>query len=86
MRDKQLQNLIFRNISPQYFLKKCGYIEIRNPHKNQEVSYARSLDTGRFYPRFHIYLTTEQSKIIMSLHLDAKKTKLRRDNSARRRI
>ncbi len=60
-------------ITPQYFLRKCGYIEIQNPHKNNEISYARSLDPGRFYPRFHVYLEPDQSGTGISIHMDAKK-------------
>ena len=60
-------------ISPQYFLRKCGYIEIQNPHKNFETSYARSLDPGRFYPRFHVYLETDKNGTAVSIHMDAKK-------------
>ena len=58
-------------------------MEIRNPHKNNEISYARSLDPGRFYPRFHIYIeevkprTDSQSEfgagVIFDLHLDQKR-------------
>lgn len=61
------------NVSPKNFLKQCGYLEISNPHKNNEVSYARSLDPGRFYPRFHIYIEKQQGDIALNLHLDAKK-------------
>ncbi len=60
-------------ISPQYFLRKCGYIEIQNPHKNNEISYARSLDPGRFYPRFHVYLESDPSGAGISMHMDMKK-------------
>mgnify|MGYP001559137558 FL=1 len=60
-------------ITPQYFLRKCGYIEIRNPHKDFEISYARSLDPGRFYPRLHIYIEPDNNGIGISIHLDAKK-------------
>ncbi len=61
------------SIAPQYFLRRCGYIEIQNPHKNFEISYARSLDPGRFYPRFHVYLETAENGTGLSIHLDAKK-------------
>jgi len=61
------------NIPPQRFLKQAGYAMITNPHKNQEISYARSLDPGRFYPRFHAYLETDGAKIHLNLHLDMKK-------------
>ncbi|MDE2001276.1 MAG: hypothetical protein KGI60_01760 [Patescibacteria group bacterium] len=60
-------------ISSPYFLRKCGYIEIQNPHKNLEISYARSLDPGRFYPRFHVYLETANDGTNASIHLDMKK-------------
>jgi hypothetical protein len=60
-------------IAPQNFLHKCGYIEIRNPHKDNEISYARSLDPGRFYPRFHAYLDENGKEFTINLHMDAKK-------------
>ncbi len=61
------------SVSPQYFLRKCSYIEIHNPHKNDEISYARSLDPGRFYPRFHVYLEPVSAGTTISMHLDMKK-------------
>ena len=63
------------NITQQNFLRQCGYLQISNPHKNNEVSYARSLDPGRFYPRFHIYIESGAQKIgvFLNLHLDMKK-------------
>jgi hypothetical protein len=61
------------NISPQYFLRKCGYIQITNPYKADEISYVRSLQSGRFYPRFHIYIETSGIETTLNLHLDAKK-------------
>ncbi len=61
------------NINQQNFLRQCGYVEISNPHKNNEISYARSLDPGRFYPRFHIYIESNPKQIMLNLHLDAKK-------------
>lgn len=55
-------------------MRVCGYKEIYNPHKQNEVSYARSLEASRFYPRFHIYTqTTASGQIEVSLHLDMKK-------------
>jgi len=60
-------------IASQNLLHKCGYIEIRNPHKDNEISYARSLDPGRFYPRFHAYLEEGGKEFVINLHLDAKK-------------
>lgn len=61
------------SITPQYFLRKCGYIEIQNPHKDFEISYAKGLDPGRFYPRFHVYIEPNDNGTGISLHLDAKK-------------
>ncbi len=61
------------NIPPKNFLKQCGYLEIQNPHKNNEISYARSLDPGRFYPRFHAYPETAGKNFSLNLHLDMKK-------------
>jgi len=62
------------NTSYKNFMRICGYKEIFNPHKNNEISYARSFDSNRFYPRFHIYikdLPIQGTEI--SLHLDMKK-------------
>lgn len=61
------------NIADRNFLRQCGYVEIANPHKNNEISYARSLDPGRFYPRFHAYLEIDSKGTKINLHLDAKK-------------
>ncbi|MDD5547953.1 MAG: hypothetical protein PHN74_03635 [Candidatus Pacebacteria bacterium] len=62
------------NIAPRNFMRNCGYTEIANPHKEGEISYARSLEDGRFYPRFHIYInqpTSNQTEI--NIHLDMKR-------------
>ena len=62
-------------ISVEYFLRACGYIEIKNPHKNNENSYARSIHSGNFYPRFHVYPVKKEiaaNEISLDLHLDAK--------------
>lgn len=61
------------NVSPRNFLRQCGYLKISNPHKNNEISYARSLNPGRFYPRFHVYPETAGKSFSLSLHLDMKK-------------
>ncbi len=62
------------NTTAKNFLRACGYLEIANPHKAGEISYARSLDAGRFYPRFHVYIESEsQKKLTLTIHLDAKK-------------
>ena len=61
------------NITPENFLRQCGYQKISNPHKNNEPSFARGLDPGRFYPRFHAYLEIGSGETKINLHLDAKK-------------
>ena len=61
------------NRNPHFFLKECGYAEIRNPHQNHQVSFARSLNQGYFYPRFHIYIEESPNQLGINLHLDAKK-------------
>lgn len=53
-------------------MRYCGYVEIQNPHKNNEISFARGLNAGRHYPRFHIYLETGKDDRLINLHLDAK--------------
>lgn len=62
------------NTSHKNLMRVCGYKEIFNPHKQNEVSYARSLEASRFYPRFHIYITNQPNdEVEVSLHLDMKK-------------
>lgn len=59
------------NTLAKNFLRACGYAKIINPH-NGEISYVRSLDSGRFYPRFHIYIEQSPNQTAVNLHLDAK--------------
>ncbi|MHB9019547.1 MAG: hypothetical protein ACYC3G_01565 [Minisyncoccota bacterium] len=62
------------NTPHKNLMRVCGYKEIFNPHKQNEVSYARSLEASRFYPRFHVYIKDINEKEIgLSLHLDMKK-------------
>lgn len=61
------------NIAPASFLRQCGYQEIFNPHKQNESSFARGLDRGSFYPRFHIYLEKDSRGFFLNLHLDMKR-------------
>jgi len=62
------------NTSHKNLMRVCGYKEIYNPHKQNEVSYARSLEASRFYPRFHIYIEKiVNDGIEISLHLDMKR-------------
>ena len=60
------------SVASKNFLRQCGYAEISNWHKNNEISYVRTLNPGRFYPRFHIYIETNPKQIMLNLHLDAK--------------
>src|SRR3989344_4730930 len=60
------------SVASKNFLRQCGYAEISNWHKNNEISYIRTLNPGRFYPRFHIYIETNPKQIMLNLHLDAK--------------
>ncbi len=59
------------NTSVKNFLRACGYAEFFNRH-TKEISFTRSLDPGRFYPRFHIYTQESANQIRINLHLDAK--------------
>ncbi|HEY4499618.1 MAG TPA: hypothetical protein VJH70_00590 [Candidatus Paceibacterota bacterium] len=61
------------NVTPAILMRNCGYVTIENPHKNNEISYARNLHAGNFYPRFHVYIEKTRQDTVLSLHLDAKK-------------
>jgi hypothetical protein len=54
-------------------MRDCGYRVIENPHQGGERSFARSLNWGHFYPRFHVYLNSLQEALEINLHLDMKK-------------
>jgi len=49
-------------------MRRLGY----HPKRERKQSFVRRLTTSD-YPRFHIYLKTENNKIIINLHLDQKK-------------
>ena len=52
-------------------LRRAGYSIFRDPNTRQ-TSYTRRLGTG-FYPRFHVYVNSEEnSQIDLNLHLDQK--------------
>ena len=61
------------NIRSEIFMRDCGYRLIENPHQGGEVSFARSLNWGHFYPRFHVYLNSLPQGLEINLHLDMKK-------------
>ena len=52
-------------------MRELSYIEMQN-HKTGETSYERPLQ-GTDYPRFHIYPSFIENKLILKLHLDQKK-------------
>ena len=54
-------------------LLQLVFLQMQRHHKNFEISYARSIDPGRFYPRFHAYLELTGSETKLNLHLDMKK-------------
>jgi hypothetical protein len=54
-------------------MRDCGYRVIENPHQGGERSFARSLNWGHFYPRFHVYLNQLPDVLEINLHLDMKK-------------
>ncbi len=62
--DKLNQNL-------RYAMRELGYIEIQN-RKTGETSYERPLQ-GTDYPRFHIYPSFTENRLVFKLHLDQKK-------------
>ena len=61
------------NETPFAFLRRIGYVHIRDRNTGQE-SYARKL-TGNFYPRFHCYIFEQGGQITFNLHLDQRPTR-----------
>lgn len=56
-------------------LATCGYRPFRSPYNPQDVSYVRPLTHGEWYPRFHIYITTDtEEEFAFTVHLDQKAT------------
>jgi len=53
-------------------LKKIGYHFIGRDQKRSETVFNRPLERNR-YPRFHLYLKTNEDRITFNLHLDQKK-------------
>lgn len=56
-------------------LRQSGYHPIIN-RRTSTTSWVRPLSKN-FYPRFHLYVTTNQTNISLSLHLDQKQSTLR---------
>ncbi len=66
-------NLNFKqkfNIPTDQLIRRCGYGLVRDPRAEQR-SYSRRLGQSGFYPRFHMYINSEDP-LILSLHIDQK--------------
>jgi len=57
------------NQSHDFLIRRCGYGQIRDKNTG-EFSYVRRLRSD-FYPRFHLYINSEDP-LILNLHLDQK--------------
>jgi len=53
------------------FLNRLGYYEYFD-RNSQQISYIRRMGSG-YYPRLHLYLDLEESRVVFKLHLDEKK-------------
>lgn len=58
-------------INPSQFLRQAGYGFIID-HRTGNETFVRHLTAGH-YPRFHMYVKEDETKIEFSLHLDQKK-------------
>jgi hypothetical protein len=56
--------------NPINMLRRLGYSFQR--HEGQEMSFVRPFSASG-YPRFHMYVKTEGSDMIINIHYDAKK-------------
>ncbi|MFA6424212.1 MAG: hypothetical protein WCV83_02765 [Candidatus Magasanikbacteria bacterium] len=62
--------IIFENDKigdPERFIRRCGYGQ--HKMRNGEVSYVKRVHSD-WYPRFHVYISSEKEKVIFNLHLD----------------
>jgi hypothetical protein len=58
------------NISTDQLIRRCGY-GLVNDRRARQRSYSRRLGQAGFYPRFHLYVNSEDP-LILSLHIDQK--------------
>ncbi len=58
------------NIPTDQLIRRCGYGLVRDPRARQR-SYSKRLGQHGFYPRFHMYVNSEDP-LILSLHIDQK--------------
>lgn len=56
--------------TPLLLLQAAGYHPFTDP-RTHETSFVRHLGSG-LYPRFHLYLTEEPTRVIFDFHLDQK--------------
>lgn len=56
---------------PERFIMRCGYAKIID-RRMGKTSYAKRIHRD-FYPRFHVYIQTEEEAIVFNLHLDQKR-------------
>lgn len=53
-------------------MRRIGYFAFFDKNVNK-TSYIRKLSHSQNFPRFHIYLSKQNEKIVINLHLDQKK-------------
>lgn len=58
------------NMTPPQLMRQAGYAYFRDP-KSGEESFVRRI-YGAFYPRFHLYVSERDGRVIFNLHLDQK--------------
>jgi hypothetical protein len=58
------------NLSTDQVIRRCGYGLVRDRNAQQR-SYSRRLGQQGIYPRFHMYINSEDP-LILSLHIDQK--------------
>lgn len=63
--DKPKENLL-------NFARRIGYTKGFGENRDNEANFIRALNRGG-YPRFHLYLKEENTKLAFNLHLDQKK-------------
>lgn len=57
---------------PRQLMRRAGYAEFLDP-RTRKISYVRRLGSGMLYPRFHVYIDTQENGFTLNLHLDQKK-------------
>ncbi|PLX27326.1 hypothetical protein C0583_03340 [Candidatus Parcubacteria bacterium] len=63
----------YLNINPEQFMQReAGYAHIHSHHTNK-YSFVRRM-TRDHYPRFHVYVKSNDEMIEIDLHLDQKQT------------